>query len=434
MPISRRTFLKSVGASALVSQVGWATESTSSNDYRALVCIFLNGGNDGFNTLVPTDDSHYQEYADVRKHLAIAKSDLLPTPLSGLDRAGSPVSLGLHPAMPEFKDLCDRGYVTALLNCGVLKQPMTKQDLGTEPDMLFSHNSQSQEWLRGDAINKSLSSGWGSRLMAQLSQSSALPPMFSFAGQSRLFRGSDKANTLSPDGVRTLNMPPYLRNRFAQTLDNPRQDLFREHLRDLMRDSIYASSEVNSIIQPDSNTVLAADTDNTLSQQLDATLKFIKGRDTLTQNRQIFYLNLGGFDTHAQQEKSHQELLALFSRAVKYFYDLLDAEGLASSVTTVTLSDFGRRIIPNPTGTDHGWGNNQFVISGAQLAANTIGTWPSLTPRSEDDFSTGRLIPTTSVDQIGATLARWMGVAESDMEAVFPNIANFTPRELPLFS
>ncbi|ADN74268.1 protein of unknown function DUF1501 [Ferrimonas balearica DSM 9799] len=434
MPISRRTFLKGIGASALMSQVGWATASTAVSDYRALVCIYFNGGNDGFNTLVPTDDTHYQEYANIRKHLAIPQANLLTTSLSGRDRAGNTVELGLHPSMEGLKALCDRGYVTGLLNCGVLKRPMTVADHGAEPDMLFSHNSQTYEWLRGDAINKSLSSGWGSRLMAQLSQQSDIPPMYSFAGQSRLFRGPDKANSLSASGAQTITMRTFLKNRYIQTLDNERPDPFREHFRGIMRDSIYASQTVNGVISGAANATLAADSDNPLSLQLDATLKFINSRESLTQNRQIFFLNLGGFDTHANQVSSHEALLSQFSRAVKNFYDLLDEQGLSSKVTTVTLSDFGRRIIPNATGTDHGWGNNQFVISGAPMAGTTVGTWPSLVPGGEDDFSAGRLLPTTSVDQIGATLARWMGVAEPDLQAVFPNIANFTPKALPLFS
>lgn len=435
MPVSRRSFIKGLGASSLISQIGWAAPSgLSTTDFKALVCVDLAGGNDGFNMLVPTSESHYNEYATIRQTVKIDKDQLLPTPLRCLDRYGASVELGLHPSMSELAQLCDKGYVNALINCGVLKRPMTPADKGNEPSMLFSHNSQSSEWKRGDSNNGGLTSGWGQRLMQQFVSSSSLPSMYSLSGNSRLFRGALKSNSLSAGGAKGITMTPYVKTRFEATLDEPRSEQFREHFRGLMRDSVYTSSEINSILSVDSGSELSKDTDNSLALQLDSVCKFIENRVTLGQNRQVFYVSLGGFDTHSNQAVDHAELLSKLSRALKNFYDVLDLQGVSSQVATVTMSDFGRRIIPNSTGTDHGWGNNNLLISGAPLASHTTGVWPSLQPKGDDDFSSGRLIPTTSIDQIGATLAAWMGVPESELSSVFPNLGRFSPQVLPIFA
>ncbi|MGD8118535.1 DUF1501 domain-containing protein [Vibrio sp. TRT 29B02] len=437
MSLSRRTFIKGLGATTMVSQFGWATPSVNLNDYRALVCVFLSGGNDGFNTIIPMDDAHYSEYASIRESIKIEKNDLLPTNLTCFDNDGMEVQLGLHPAMTGIQELSNRGYVNAVINCGVLKQPMERGDNGSEPSMLFSHNSQSQEWLRGNAADRALPSGWGARLMQQLLLTSNHSPLYSFSGNSRLFRGGIKSNSLSPSGAKGMTMHPRTLEQFKNTLDNPRPEYFREYMRGLMRDSVYASEQLDAILEvesPDPYGALRLDTENSLSLQLDAVVKFIDSRVVLGQNRQIYYVNLGGFDTHANQVSDHHILLENFSRAMKNFYDILDAKGLATQVTSVTMSDFGRRIVPNHTGTDHGWGNNHFIIGGAPFTSNTTGVWPSLVPGSRDDFSTGRLIPTTSVDQIGATMAQWLGVQDSQLTAVFPNLDKFTPSILSLFA
>ncbi|MGD8110064.1 DUF1501 domain-containing protein [Vibrio sp. TRT 17S01] len=430
MSISRRTFLRSIAAASLIPHVGWANGSTS-DDYKALVCVFLGGGNDGFNTLVPTSEEHYQAYSNARKHIAIKHHELLPTSLQAADRDGVSLDLGLHPSMAALKPLFDKGYVNAVLNCGVLKQPMSKEQTDFAPYELFSHNSQSAEWLKGDATNHEAYSGWGARLMTHLAtNSSNTPPLYSFAGKTKLYQGINNINVLPTDRTSTLRFSnDRLKESFINTLEQHGSSDLHNHFRNIMRDSLSLGEATGSILQTHGDPELA-NYSGMLSKQLNAVFKFIQHREMTNQNRQIFYVNLSGFDTHANQKAEHSRLLKELSVALAEFYNALDNEGLSPNVTTVTMSDFGRRIVPNATGTDHGWGNNQLIINGGLAKSGTTGVWPSLEYGGPDDYSSGRLLPTTSVDQIGATLAQWMGVAPADIDKVFPNIGSFSPQLL----
>ncbi len=304
-----------------------------------------------------------------------------------------------------------------------------------EPEMLFSHNSQSQEWLRGDAINKGLSSGWGERLMEQLSPSTVdTSSLYSFAGETGLFRGSLESNALTPDGARSVTLTPYMLEHYKKTLETPKENKLKEYFRNIRKDGVYKSSALNDIIDIDSNNVLSKNKDNSLSLQLDAVTKFMNARNVLAQNHQIFFVKLGGFDTHANQLKIQSDLLSDFSEAIHDFYSVLDAHGMSDSVVTMTTSDFGRRIVPNRSGSDHGWGNNHFIISGAPFSSLVSGTWPSLTPNGEDDIASGRLIPTTSLEQIGSSISSWMGVPDEQLQEIFPNLNNFYPQKLDIFA
>lgn len=437
MSLSRRSFISGVVASTLLSKFSFASTAVtkSPSKYKALVVLFLDGGNDGFNTLIPMDDEHYNEYLSIRQDLAIQKHELLESSLSALDRHGNAVNFGFHPALTGLSSLEQRGYVHAILNCGILKCPLNKYDKNQEPDMLFSHNSQSQEWFRGDAINKSLISGWGERLMECLS----LPvldtsPLYSFSGETMLFRGELESNSLTPNGARSLALTPSLLKRYKRTIESKRDETFKEYFRNVMNDGVYKSKALNDIIDIDSNSILSKNEDNDLSLQFDAVTKFINARNTLSQNKQIFFVKLGGFDTHANQLKNHTDLLNDFSEAIHDFYSVLDDHGMSDSVVTMTASDFGRRIVPNRSGSDHGWGNNHFIISGAPFSSSVSGSWPSLIPNGEDDIASGRLIPTTSLEQIGSSISSWMGVPDGQLQAIFPNLNNFYPQKLDIFA
>ncbi len=435
MTISRRSFLCGLGASALLPSLGWSTGNTTSQDYKALVCVYLAGGNDGFNMLIPRNDEHYQNYAKARKTIAISQNDLLEVDLSGFDRNGSQVDFGLHPSMAGLQNLCEKGYVNAILNCGVLRQPIAKDQKEYAPGMLFSHNSQAAEWFKGNANAKTDNSGWGARLMEQLVSQNAslvLPPLYSLSGHAELFNGNIANNAFNANGVSELAFKTdRIRNTYTQSLDADVSDKspFHQMFRNILRDSVHLSDAAASIYALPNESSLSI-SGNSLSTQLNSAVKFMKSRDTLGQNRQLFFVTLGGFDTHSNQLSTHANLMKVLSEALDAFYSVLEAQGLASSVTTVTMSDFGRRITPNSSGTDHGWGSNHFVINGGNLTPGTTGTWPSLTYGGEDDYSSGRMLPTTSVDQIGATVAQWMGVSNSDIETVFPNLQSFSPQNL----
>lgn len=435
MAISRRSFLYGLGASTLLPSIGWSTGTSTSQDYKALICVYLAGGNDGFNMIIPRDDEHYQNYAAARKTIAINQSELLSVDLTGFDRNGSQVEFGLHPSMSGLKNLCDKGYVNAILNCGVLRQQITKDQKEFAPGMLFSHNSQAAEWFKGNANAKTDNSGWGARLMEQLVSDDAslvLPPLYSLSGHAELFNGNIANNAFNANGVSELGFKTdRIRNSYAASLDSDVSDksVFHQMLRGILRDSVHLSDAAASIYALPSESALSI-SGNGLSPQFNSAVKFIKSRETLGQNRQLFFVTLGGFDTHSNQLASHANLMGVLSEALEALYSVLEDQGLASDVTTVTMSDFGRRITPNSSGTDHGWGSNHLVINGGNLTPGTTGTWPSLTYGGEDDYSSGRMLPTTSVDQIGATLANWMGVSSSNIDSVFPNLQSFSPQLL----
>ncbi len=435
MAISRRSFLYGLGASTLLPSIGWSTGSASNQYYKALICVYLAGGNDGFNMLIPRDDEHYQNYAAARKTIAIAQSKLLNVDLNGYDRDGKRVEFGLHPSMSGLQNLCDKGYVNAILNCGVLRQPITKEQQEHAPGMLFSHNSQAAEWFKGNANAKTDNSGWGGRLMQQLTSaddSLVLPPLYSLSGHTELFNANIASNAFNANGVSELEFKTdRIRSSYTTSLasDVSAKSPFHQLFRGILRDSVQLSQAAAAIYALPDESALSI-SGNSLSPQFNSAVKFIKSRETLGQNRQLFFVTLGGFDTHSNQLGTHASLLSTLSEALEALYGVLEQQGLASNVTTVTMSDFGRRITPNSSGTDHGWGSNHLVINGGDLTPGTTGTWPSLTYGGEDDYSSGRMLPTTSVDQIGATLANWMGITSGQIDTVFPNLHSFSPQLL----
>lgn len=437
MAISRRSFLYGLGASALLPSFGWSMGNSNGSNpqgYKALICVYLIGGNDGFNMLIPNDDTHYKEYKKARKSIAIPQNKLLPAGLTGVDSLGNDVEFGLHPSMKAMQTLCNKGYVNAVLNCGVLKKPMTKDQTEYAPGMLFSHNSQKDEWLKGNA-NATDSTGWGGRLMEQLvgtENSTVLPPLFSMSGATRYFNSGVKSNAYKGSHVESLEFrSPEITDIYKTMIeqDDVNKGEFHRLFADVTRDSVNYSEISSKVFATDDEPILK-NSDYNLAQQFNSVMKFIKARETLGQNRQIFFVTLDGFDTHRNQGGTHYRLLETLSDSINRLYSSLESQGLESNVTTVTMSDFGRRIQPNASGTDHGWGSNQLVINGGSLIPGTTGTWPSLAEGSDDDYSTGRILPSTSVDQIGATLANWMGVSNSDMSKVFPSLSNFYPKIL----
>ena len=442
MAISRRSFLyglgaSTIGASTLLPGIGWAASSSNSSgqgSYKALVCVCLLGGNDGFNMLIPSDDTHYNEYKSARKTIAIKQEQLLKTDIVSTDNEGNAVEIGLHPSMGGLQSLCEKGYVNTVLNCGVLRQPMTKEQTQFAPGMLFSHNSQREEWFKGNA-NSTENTGWAGRLMTQLNgaeSSSILPPLFSFDGATKLFNGEVKSSAFKNNKVSALE---YASDEVQQTAEAFNQEetepksQFHQLFHNIINDSVNYSNRASKVFALPNDAKLY-NSGNGLALQFNSVLKFIKARETLGQDRQIFYVTLDGFDTHSNQSGTHSQLLKKLGDALNLFYQSLEEQGLEANVTTVTLSDFGRRIPPNASGTDHGWGNNQIVVNGGSLTPGATGTWPSLAYGSDDDYSTGRILPTTSVDQIGATLATWMGVSNGDISQVFPSLGHFYPQNL----
>jgi len=407
------------------------------DDYRALVCVFLSGGNDSFNLLVPTNPADHAAYAAARGNLALAAPSLLP--IDPIDAQGR--TFGLHPSVPELQQLFTSGQLAFVVNTGTLLQPTTKTQFRSnavrKPAQLFSHSDQAQQWQAPSALANGLA-GWAGRaadLLLGLNNGSPLSPAVTVAGTTRLLQGqtvvpyavgtNGSVQLSGTSGTRGQRRLAAFRALLAQRHAHPMAAAFA----DLQEQAIELDALIRSALaaQPPLATPFAS---NGLANQLKMVARMIGLRHALGVRRQVFFVRFGGFDTHSDQLTFHAQLLATLSAALKSFADALVELDAASAVTTFTLSEFGRTLSSNGNGSDHGWGGNQLVMGGAVRGRNLYGTWPSLGLEGPDDLGRGRIIPTTAVDQFAATLAKWFGVAPGDLTGVFPRLGEFATADL----
>jgi len=438
----------------------------AATSYKALVCIFLNGGNDGNNLLVSLDQ--YSSYASGRGvDLAIPSASLLPvSPLSG-------GSYGFHPQMPEIRDLFNQNRCAVVTNVGPLVEPLTKttyqNGTGKKPLQLFSHSDQIGLFQTGVA-NEVLQTGWGGRvadLIVPLNGAASFPQNISIAGVNLLLTGVNTRQLAIGDSntalnaVLPLNSPPGSSGFTAA--QNTARRLSFDQMRgmDLGIQLVKAASDTRtSSLQTSAalasvNPVLVTAFPNTsLGRQLLQVARVIKASTDPTaginMKRQIFFCQLGGFDTHSGQKVinngqpgGQDGLLLQVSQAMKAFYDATVELCLQNDVTSFTLSDFSRTLQPAGTGaqagSDHAWGNNHLVVGGSVLGRTIYGTYPTLQLGGPNDTDSGtsprgRWIPTTSVEQFAATLANWYGLSSTDVAGVFPLIGRFASPNLGFMS
>ena len=469
--VSRREFLGSaccaaVGATGLLSTLGslrlmGAVASPDNgptvppiagapigSDYKALVCLFLNGGNDANNLIIPTG-SDYAAYASARSNLALAQSSV---------RAISPKNSdgrtwGLHPAVAELQALFNSGQAAFLANAGTLVYPTTKAQYTAKsvplPPQLFSHSDQQVQWQHS-VPDKPTSTGWGGRiadLLNTFNSSDQISMSISIAGKntfqvgnlvSQYAIGTGGATTLA--GSTTSLTPTSLDGiRFRA-----QKDIFAQSQSGLF-ETAFASASGDAIVSSDLlNAVLAASTtlkttfpSTSTGNQLKMAARMISASSALGLKRQIFFVQLGGWDLHAGQltgtdaaTGAHADLLAQVSLAVNAFYNATVELGVSNQVTTFSASDFGRTLRSNGDGSDHGWGSHHFIVGGAVKGGSLYGKMPTLTVNGPDDTGLGRWIPTTSVDEYAATLATWFGVSATDLSTVLPNIGRFAKPNL----
>ena len=405
--------------------------------YKALVNVFLFGGNDGYNMLVPTTQSKYDSYSAARLNLAVPQNQLLA--LNGIADDGA--AYGAHPSCAELKDLFNSNKAALMSNVGSLTFPTVRADYLADrvPPRLFSHNDQQDQWQTAHPdVNDP--TGWAGRIADVLSGangSSELPLNVSIAGANLLQRGtSTNAFSLSASGAQQLNQlaatggSANLRSSFDQILALNNSHIFERSYSDTLDRGIRLNALLDTALKSAPAFTTAFPANNSLAAQLQTVAKLISIRDTLGAKRQIFFVSLGGFDTHDAQAADHPVLLQRLSQALQAFYSATVELGIDSRVTSFTSSDFGRSLTINGNGTDHGWSNHQWVVGGAVNGAKIYGMPPSLIPNSSDDTVGGRFIPSSAVDQYGATLAKWFGVSDSNMSYVFPNIGRFVSRDL----
>jgi len=449
---SRRSFLKKsvlagIAGSSLCSPLGGingiygalnnSASLKAAPGYRALVCIFLQGGNDSFNMVVPNDENGYGIYQTSRQNLAIPQEELLPiTPVSG-------GTFGFHPSMGEIQALFESGQLAIQSNVGTLVEPVTREQILNKtanlPAQLFSHNSQQALWQAGSADGDG-NLGWGGEIadLVNAQNNSTVSMNISIAGNNLFQVGNsvfpysmNAAGTEAMYGVRDYVQWEQSRAAAFQNL----RDLSSTHLFETKHgNAIRNTQETSALLTAALETAPILDTvfpeGNNLAEQLQMVAKMISISEDLGFQRQIFFVAMGGFDTHDRQVEDQPQLLSSLSQAMDSFNTATVELGVVDQVTSFTLSDFGRTLTSNGDGTDHGWGSHQMVMGGAVNGRDIYGTMPELSIGGPDDAKDGRMIPTTSVDQYTATIARWFGLSEQELTQVFPNLGNFASADM----
>lgn len=464
--VNRRQWLR-FGGATLAGALGATSLSSlvqpvhAQSSYKALVCVFLYGGNDGMNMVVPTDTTRHGMYAGVRGALALPRSSLLPIVST---------EFGLHPSMAALSGAVSDGKLAPVFNVGPLGGPLTKAMLRTLednspliPDNLFSHSDQQILW---ESAGRSVlvRTGWGGRASESLNTTN---PVISVAGNGRFGLSTlgaplvlpDPGDTFGLEGFSQWDTRPWMAERrtalsalYASADTNQMVNAFVN----LQRDAFDMGERLDSVVRlrPGDSSLAVIDAAfaplidgnrvrTALGRQLYQVAKLIQERATVRGSSQIFMAGQGGYDTHSEQvagsstEGQHARLLRDLADAMACFYAAMKALNMSDSVTLFTQSDFGRTFAPNSSdGTDHAWGNHHLVLGGAVRGNATYGTYPTLVLQGDDDVGDnpwdryGRWIPSTSVDQYAATLLSWFGASPAKVAEILPNLDNFSTKNL----
>ena len=411
--------------------------------YKALVCVFMDGGNDSANMVVPRGAAEHAAYAQVRGDLALAAGDVLP--ISPANNGGR--EWGLHPDLPGIQSLFNQGRAALVSNIGSLAYPITQAEYinGSVPvpPNLFSHSDQQTQWQTSVADQASLS-GWAGRIADlyhnSVNNNNSLSMNISIAGNNALQVGElINQYHLTNQGSVSLNDTFWGDgdNRLAalQTLlEQPQSNLFQQGYADIFNRAIELDSVISAALDVATpiTTVFPEQAGwNTLSRQLQMVANMINIQSTLGMNRQVFFVRVGGFDNHDNHLADHATGMQNIDGAISAFYDAMIEMNMEDNVTLFTASDFSRTWVSNGQGSDHGWGGSHLVIGGDVVGGDFYGDMPVIEPGSVDSVSDhGRCIPTIAVDEYGATLARWFGVNSGLIGDVFPNIGRFNTSDL----
>ncbi len=445
---SRRAFLKRGAALSLaagaapwglnLAALGNAAAATAT-DYKALVCVFLYGGNDYANTLVPYDVTNYNLYNSYRSNLAIDRAMLAATVLNPGTALPNARQFALAPGLAPLLPIFDAGKMAVLLNIGTLIRPTSKAQYSSQqmlPPKLFSHNDQQSFWQASSP--EGAVSGWGGRLgdLFEASNATSTFTCISVTGNAVYLSGRDavqyqvsSSGSVPVNGIKTnlfgsSACSAALRNLMTASSGQ----LFENEYARVSKRSIDANDQLTAALAGTSMTSVFPSTN--LGDQLKMVARLIAARNTLGAKRQVFMVSLGGFDTHNSLTAVHPGLMTTLGNAMAAFYQATLDMGVANSVTTFTGSDFGRTLLSNTDGSDHGWGSMQFALGGAVQGKSFVGTVPVLGNNGVDDVGQGRLLPSLSVDQFAATLGTWFGVSGTDMATVLPNLKNFSNTNL----
>lgn len=395
-------------------------------DYKALVCVFLFGGNDGNNMVIPVDTAQFTAYTSLRAGVALTPGRLLPAIADGADN-----QYALNNNLGELNAGFGGGKLAIVLNTGSLERPLTRAEYQSgllAPSNLFSHSDQSLQAQTASSQNLT-TGGWGGRLLDVFGVSDPLGAVSVSSAAMFLQSGGGAPNVIPPGanlGLSGMSISPTsaadarkaaVAAMLAMDGGNP--------LRTAANDSFADGLQLAQVLQGTSTTINTVFPGNSLGTQLREVAKLIKMRSQIGPGRQVFFCSMGGYDTHTSQDGNHSNLLRELSSAMGAFYLATEEIGMVNNVTAFTQSDFGRTFQPNGTGTDHAWGNQQFVLGGA-VRGGIYGRQPVLALGGPDDSGNrGAWIPTISTSQFGATLGKWFGATPGELAATFPTLANF---------
>ncbi len=443
MGVNRRSFIRYASLAAAGSVAGLRpfgalnSLAQSTTDYKALVCVFLFGGNDSNNTLIQFDTAGYANYSSIRGPLTLPQGSLIQL-------AQAP-NFALNPNLPDIAKLFDSKAAALVTNVGTLIAPTTKsayQHGATVPTNLFSHPDQQLEWQNA-AQSGATPTGWAGRIADTLTTScnpgGLVPMITSVAGDTLFCNGAASTPvSVSPGNLGGASCSEGTTECAAQQATAQALLQFDSGLSLVQADNTITSNAYNyaKILTAATSSLPALQTvfptNNGLASQLKQIAQIIQARAALGVSRQIFFAGIGNFDTHSDQVAQQGALLASISPALAAFYQATQELGVSSNVTTFTMSDFSRTFQPNSnTGSDHAWGSHHIVLGGAVKGGQMYGTFPTLALNGPDDSGTnGRWVPTTGSVQYAATLASWFGVSPSQMAMIFPNIGSFPTMNL----
>ena len=445
--LQRLTALSALGTAApfalQLAAMGEAA-AASAEGYKALVCVFLFGGNDHANTIVPYDATSHAALQAIRPNLIIARDTLAPgvlQPRTALaDGRAYAFAPGLQPLLPSF----NAGQLSVLLNIGTLVDPTTRAQYLAKsvrlPPKLFSHNDQQSFWQT--SATEGAPTGWGGR-MGDLFASAQAPSSLtaiSVSGQASFLSGAQiqpyQISSSGPTAITGLSSPLFGSSAASETL---RSLMTTPRAMGTLENELLSTSGRSIALQGTLASALAGASLATpfpagsrLGGQLQMVAQLIAARASLGMRRQVFFVSLGGFDTHDNQLTTHPGLIADLGNSLAAFQQAMQELGVSDQVTTFTASDFGRTLTSNNDGSDHGWGSLHLAMGGA-VAGGFVGKPPTIAVNGPDDVGSGRLVPTVAVDQLAATLGGWFGLSASEQLDVLPGLANFSSRSLPLF-
>ena len=450
--ISRRDFLKASALSASAFggvSVSDAFAATSPNDYKTLIHVYLDGGNDGFNMLVPTTATEHNTYKRSRRELAFEISDLLPISPNGYGAN----SFGLHPELTGIQRLFNDGLASFITGMGPLTEPLTKTDIlqgAALPRGITGHAGTFSRADHGNNINTAGLGGIGGRMAFEFNVPTAkLPANITVGGNFDLFNAHSTIETYNANLTGLITAEEYDVSR--GDFQNAKASAFRrvndeiiahaqadkhlllQHYANVSRNGL----DLNVDLQRDFANLpdVTGDFSISNSNAFKAAAELLAGRKALGMKRQVISLTLGGFDTHTNHLDGHADLMRQFNQDFTALIDAIIGLGLEDSVTVVTNSEFGRTLTSTGDGTDHAWANNQIIVGGAIKSREIFGTFPSLELGGADDSrDSGRMIPTMSTSQIFSTIATWMGVPDNRLTTVVPSISNFPVRNMGFYS